>query len=398
MKQAALLGCGVVGGGVAAIMEDNAAYLEKSVGEPVSLKYILELRDCTGQPWADKVVTDFALIERDPEISVVAECIGGVTVAYDFVRRSLLAGKNVVTCNKQLIAEKGLELLGIAKEKGLFLLFEASVGGGIPLLRPLTNCLSANRIDEIYGIVNGTTNYILTQMISCGQDFDSALREAQRLGYAEADPTADVDGLDAMRKICILSDLCFGSNVPPERVPTEGIRGVTAEDAAFADRLGYAIKLLAYARRVEGEGDPFTAFVAPHLVKRETLLANVTGVMNAVVVHGNAVGECLFYGAGAGRMPTASAMVADIIDTMRRGDGRKFIDWGPEQPERFVDPAALPSRWYVRYQNGCANSLVENCVSDQGFCAGVTARAMTAAELAEAFAPAEILSKFRVLD
>ena len=396
MKHAALLGAGVVGAGVAAIMRDNAAYLEKSVGESVELKYILELRDCSGEPWADKVVKDFSVIENDPEVSVVAECIGGVGVAYDFVKRALLAGKSAVTSNKQLIAEKGLELLGIAKEKGVFLLFEASVGGGIPLIRPLTNCLAANRIDRIYGIVNGTTNYILTQMIDCGQDFDTALKEAQKLGYAEADPTADVDGIDAQRKVCILADLCFGSNVPPEKVPAEGIRGVTAEDVLLAGRLGYAVKLLAYAKRV-GD-DAFTAFVAPQLVKKGTLLADVGGVMNAVVVQGNAVGECLFYGAGAGRMPTASAMVADIIDTMRRGDGRKFIDWGPEQPERFVDPAALPSRWYVRYQNGCANSLVENCVSDQGFCAGVTARAMTAAELAEAFAPAEILSKFRVLD
>ena len=398
MKHAALLGCGVVGGGVAAIMEDNAAFLEKSVGEPVELKYILETRDCTGQPWADKVIRDFSVIEADPEISVVAECIGGVTVAYEFVRRSLLAGKSVVTCNKQLIAERGLELLGLAKERGLFLLFEASVGGGIPLLRPLTNCLSANRIDEIYGIVNGTTNYILTQMIGCGQDFDTALREAQRLGYAEADPTADVDGLDAMRKICILADLCFGSNVPPERVPTQGIRSVTGADAAFADRLGYAVKLLAYARRVEGEGDRFTAFVAPQLVKKGTLLASVSGVMNAVVVHGNAVGECLFYGAGAGRMPTASAMVADIIDTMRRGDGRKFIDWGPEQPRRFVPPETLPFRWYVRCQNGCASGVLEQCVSDNGECAGLTARPMPLAELKEALGGAEILSAFRVLD
>ena len=350
MKKAALLGCGVVGGGIAIIMQDNAAYLEKSVGEPVELKYILELRDCSGEPWADKVIRDFSIIENDPEVSVVAECIGGVGVAYEFVKRALLAGKSVVTCNKQMIAEKGLELLAIAKEKKVFLLFEASVGGGIPLLRPLTNCLSANRIDEICGIVNGTTNYILTQMIQCGQDFDTALAEAQRLGYAEADPTADVDGLDAMRKICILCDLCFGSNVPPEKVPVTGIRPVTAEDAANAEKLGCAIKLLAHAKRLDG--DKFTAFVSPHLVKKDTLLANVNGVMNAVMVRGNAVGECLFYGAGAGRMPTASAMVADIIDTFRRGNGRKFIDWGPEQPERFVDPAEVPTRWYIRTDEG----------------------------------------------
>lgn len=398
MKKAALLGCGIVGGGIASIMCEDPALLEKSVGEPVELKYILELRDCTGMPWADRVVKDFAIIESDPEISVVAECIGGVGVAYEFVRRALLAGKSVVTCNKQMIAERGLELLAIAKEKKVFLLFEASVGGGIPLLRPLTTCLSANRIDEIYGIVNGTTNYILTQMIQCSQDFDSALADAQRLGYAEADPTADVDGLDAMRKICILSDLSFGSNLPPEKVPTEGIRGVEACDAAFAEQLGFAIKLLAHAKRLDG--DRFTAFVSPHLVSKDVLLANVSGVMNAVVVRGSAVGECLFYGAGAGRMPTASAMVADILDTFRRGNGRKFIDWGPEQPERFVSPDAVPSRWYVRYTGGCGNgSFAEQCVSADGFCAAVTAPMERAAlDAALANAGVEAVRVFRVLD
>ena len=395
MKYAALLGAGVVGAGVAEMMQGNAAYLEKSVGEPVALKYILEPRDCSGQPWADKVVKDFSVIEDDPEVSVVAECIGGVGVAYDFVRRALLAGKSAVTSNKQLIAEKGLELLSIAKEKGVFLLFEASVGGGIPLIRPLTNCLAANRIDAVAGIVNGTTNYILTQMIDCGQDFDAALKEAQRLGYAEADPSADVDGIDALRKICILADLCFGSNLPPEKVSAEGIRGVSLADVAFAEKLGYSVKLLACARRLEGER--FTAFVAPMLVPRGNLLADVGGVMNAVVVTGNAVGDCLFYGAGAGRMPTASAVVADIIDAMRRGNGRKFIDWAPERPELWADPREVPFRWFVRYQNGCANAIVDQCLSDNGECAGITPP-MTRGELEEKFNGTEILSAFRVKD
>jgi len=351
MKKAALLGCGIVGGGVEIIMRENAAYLEAAVGEPVELKYILELRDCSGQVFADKVVTDFAVIENDPEVSVVAECIGGVTVAYDFAVRCLKAGKSFVTCNKQMIAEKGQELLALAKEHKVYLLFEASVGGGIPLLRPLTNCLSANRIDEIAGILNGTSNYILTQMIQCGQDFDSALKDAQRLGYAEADPAADVDGIDALRKLCILYDLSFGINLPPEAPKVMGIRDISEEDAANADRLGYAIKLIAHAKRLPD--DKFMAVVAPHLVPKTALLSNVNGVMNAVVVRGNAVGETMFYGAGAGRMPTASAMVADIIDTFRRGDGRKFIDWGPEQPERFVHINKVPTRWYVRTAVGC---------------------------------------------
>lgn len=397
MNQVALLGCGVVGGGVAAIMRDNAAYLEKSVGAPVELKYILEPRDCTGMPWADKVVKDFAVIESDPEVRVVAECIGGVGVAYELVKRALLAGKSVVTCNKQMIAERGLELLSIAREKKVFLLFEASVGGGIPLLRPLTNCLSANRIEEISGIVNGTTNYILTQMLQCGQSFDEALADAQRLGYAEADPSADVDGVDAMRKICILADLCFGSNLPPARVPTEGIRSVSAQDAAFAEQLGFAIKLLARAKRLEGER--FTAFVAPHLVSHDSLLASVSGVMNAVAVRGNAVGECLFYGAGAGRMPTASAMVADILDTFRRGNGRKFIDWGPERPELFAAPETVPSRWYVRYSDSCGSSFAAQCVSDSGFCAGIT-EPMDRSALDRVLAQAGVTVHrvFRVLD
>ena len=395
MKKAALLGCGIVGGGVAAIFRDNAAYLEKSVGEPVELKYILEKRDCSGEPWADRVIGDFSVIENDPEVSVVAECIGGVGVAYEFVKRALTAGKSVVTCNKQLIAERGLELLEIAERKGVFLLFEASVGGGIPLIRPLTNCLSANRIEEVCGIVNGTTNYILTQMIQCGQDFDLALADAQRMGYAEADPSADVDGIDAMRKLCILSDLCFGSNVPPERVPTEGIRNVTVDDALLAERLGYVVKLLAHAKRLDGER--FTAYVAPHLVPRDHMLASVHGVMNAVAVRGNAVGETLFYGAGAGRMPTASAMVADILDTFRRGNGRKFIDWGPEIPERFVDPDTVPSRWFVRYSGGCVSAFSEECISDNGFCAAITP-AMDRAALMAQLAGLEVESVFRVLD
>lgn len=397
MKHVALLGCGVVGSGIAAIMQDNAAYLEKSVGEPVELKYILELRDCSGEPWADKVIQDFSVIEADPEISVVAECIGGCGVALALAKRALRAGKSVVTSNKQLIAEHGLELLELAKQRHVFLLFEASVGGGIPLLRPLTNCLSANRIDAVYGIVNGTTNYILTQMIACGQDFDSALKDAQRMGYAEADPTADVDGLDAMRKICILADLCFGSNVPPEWVQAEGIRGVTLSDAALAGALGYAVKLLARTERVEGER--FTAFVAPHLVKKGTLLADVDGVMNAVAVRGNAVGECLFYGAGAGRMPTASAMVADIIDTFRRGDGRKFIEWGPEQPERWAEPEALPSRWYARYRGEAGDAVMERCAAQGAERAGITA-VMTRKAVQSAFAAsgAELLQCFRVLN
>ena len=395
MKHIALLGCGVVGGGVEAICRENAAYLEKSVGDAVELKYILMRRPCPGEPWADKVVTDFSVIEHDPEIEAVAECIGGCGAAFDYVKRCLLAGKSVATANKQLIAEHGRELLEIARDHGALLLFEASVGGGIPIIRPLTNCLAANRIDAVCGILNGTTNYILTQMLQCSQSFDDALADAQRLGYAEADPTADVDGIDAQRKICILADLCFGSELPPARVPAEGIRPVAAEDAALAARLGYCIKLLARAERLpDGR---FTAFVAPQLVKSGSLLAGVGGVMNAVTVRGSAAGDLFFYGAGAGRMPTASAVAADLIDCLRRDGSRGELIWGPEQPERFAAPDTIPSRWYIRYTGGCANGWTEQCASDNGWCAAITP-ALTRAELDAKCADLAVERAFRVLD
>lgn len=350
MKKAALLGCGVVGSGVAELFIKNAEAIASGAGEPLELKYILARRDYPGEPYGDKVVHDLAPIVADPEVYVVAECIGGCGAAYDYVRRCLEAGKHVVTSNKELVAEKGLELLSIAMEKRVCFLFEASVGGGIPLIRPLTNCLSANRIDQVCGIVNGTTNYILTQMIQCGADFGDALADAQRLGYAEADPTADIEGIDACRKICILADLCFGRNVAPAQVETRGITGVSAADIAAADALGYGIKLLARALRLP-DGS-VTAFVSPHLVSRDSLLYHVSGVMNAVSVRGDAVGDCLFYGPGAGKFPTASAVVADMIDSVRHEKGGKFIRWQAARPGDFTPASALELRWYLRMPGG----------------------------------------------
>lgn len=350
MKKAALLGFGVVGSGVAELFTNNADAIENGAGEKMELKYILTRRDYPGSPFADRMVRDIGLIAGDPEVYVVAECIGGCGAAYDYVRLCLSAGKHVVTSNKELVAEKGLELLAIAKEKKVCFLFEASVGGGIPIIRPLTNCLSANRIDEVYGIINGTANYILTQMFQCGADFADALKDAQRLGYAEADPTADVEGIDSCRKICILADLCFGKNVVPAWVETRGITGVTGADIAAADSLGYGIKLIGRARRLpDGR---VTAYVAPHLVSKTDLLSNVNGVMNGVVVRGDAVGDCLFYGAGAGKLPTASAVVADMIDSVRHEKGGRFIDWAAGPEGFFVPASALPERWYVRRADG----------------------------------------------
>jgi homoserine dehydrogenase len=276
--------------------------------------------------------------------------MGGLYYANDYVSRALRAGKSVVTSNKELIAEKGLELLNIAKEKDVSLLFEASVGGGIPIIRPLAQCLAANRIEEVYGILNGTTNYILTQMLQCGEDFDSALKDAQRLGYAEANPSADVDGIDTARKICILADMCFGRNVAPSLVKPKGIRSVTANDAALASRMGYSIKLLGRALRV-GE-ERLAVYVAPHLVSKKKLISGIDGVMNGIFVRGNAVGECMFYGAGAGKLPTASAAVADIIDAVRREDEKKYISWDRSIMQMLVDPYEMNRRWFVRSEDG----------------------------------------------
>lgn len=391
MKKVAVLGCGIVGTGIVEILSGNPDGIAKNLGEEVELKYVLEKRDCSGESFADKVVDDINIILDDPEVSIVAECIGGIGVAYDFIKKCLLAGKSVVTCNKHLVAEKGLELLAIAKEKGCSFVFEASVGGGIPIIRPLTNCLAGNRINEVFGIINGTTNYILTQMAQCGQSFDEALADAQRLGYAEADPAADVEGIDACRKICIMADLCFGHNIPPAKVKTQGITCVSGIDSAFAEDFGCAIKLLGHT--IRGEDGKVTTFVAPHLVPMSALLANVNGVMNAVVVRGDSVGECLFYGAGAGRYPTASAMVGDIMDCVRHSEGCRYIDWGEEKPDMQADSDALPSRWYVRFKGDALEA--QKVRGDEK--AAIT-DVMSAYELREKLGEENILSAFRLLD
>lgn len=397
MAKAALLGIGTVGSGVAELLSSNAAQIASGAGEEVELKYILCARPHPESPFADKIVYDFSAIENDPKVTVVAECIGGVGAAYDYVRRALLAGKSVVTSNKELIAEKGVELLALAAERNARLLFEASVAGGIPIIRPLSQCLAANRVEEIFGILNGTTNYILTQMFQCQQSFDTALREAQRLGYAESDPSADVDGLDAGRKICILADICFGRNVPPERIRIRGIGGVTAADAALAGALGFTVKLLGRARRV---GSGLAVYVSPHLTGQEKMLANISGVMNGVVVRGNAVGECLFYGAGAGKLPTASAVVADIIDAVRRSADGKDPVWSEGGPEELIDSDELPSRWYVRA--GADSQALERvfggkAVSEGGESAVITPE-MPRAELEGMCAGLEVRAVYPVLD
>ncbi len=346
MAKIAICGYGTVGSGVAEVITENADSIARNTAEEVEIKYILDSRDFPGDPFEKYIIHDFSLIENDPEVSVVIETIGGAKIAYEFTKRALLAGKSVVTSNKELVATKGHELIAIAKQKNLNYLFEASVGGGIPIIRPITQCLAANKIDGVYGILNGTTNYILTEMIRSNASFEDALRQAQVNGFAEADPTADIEGHDAARKICILSDLCFGKHVNPDDVKAEGIRGVSPADVEYARRLNSKIKLLGRALRTGHS--TVTAYVAPHLVSETSLLSNVDGVMNGIVVHGNALGDTMFYGAGAGKRPTASAVVADVIDAVKHVKARKYLDWEDAPAGYFTDSAYLPSRWYVR--------------------------------------------------
>ena len=345
MVKVALMGFGTVGSGVAEVIASNAGDISKKRAVELSLKYILDIREFPDSPFYGLFVKDFAVIENDPEVEVVVETIGGVGIAYEFTKRSLLAGKSVVTSNKELVATKGLELLKIAESKNVNYLFEASVGGGIPIIRPLMHCLSANRVDEIYGIMNGTTNYILTEMIECGTSFDTALKQAQALGFAEQKPDADIEGHDACRKICILSDLAFGEDIPPDNIRTQGITNVTLSDVEYARRAGFRIKLLGRAVR---SGDGISAYVAPHLIPENSLLSHVDGVMNGIVVKGNAVGETMFYGAGAGKLPTASAVVADVIDAAAHRGSRRVTSWGEGTPDFLVDSEGLASRWFLR--------------------------------------------------
>lgn len=375
MKHIAIAGLGVVGGGVAEILQKNAALLEKNAGEAIVLKSIYTRTQKKDNPFASYYVSDFAAIEQDPEIDLVVETIGGSTVALDLVSRALKAGKHVVTANKQLIAEHGLALFQLAKANGVNLLFEASVAGGIPILNPLTRCLGANEISEVSGILNGTTNYILTQMLENGESYADALSNAQRLGYAEADPTADVEGIDAARKSCILSGLTFGKNVSPDDIHVEGISKVDALDAQFAESSGMKIKLL--GRTLVQNGKRF-CFVSPHFIKNSALLAGVNGVFNAVCVRGSEVGEVLFAGPGAGRYPTASAVVGDIIDIVKNPGRVQPCEWAPCE-EKPADFSQFTARFYIRLESGEAPALEKKLGNMQwlpersGFRAGFTA-------------------------
>ena len=325
MAKFAVLGYGVVGSGTVEVFYKNKESLEKKAGEELDIKYILDVRDFPDSPFADKFVKDFNVILNDPEVTVVAEVIGGLKPSYDFVKSCLEAGKSVVTSNKEMVAAKGAELLAIAKEKNVNFFFEASVGGGIPIIKPLHACLSANEIDEIAGILNGTTNFILTKMIRDGMGFEEALKIAQELGYAERNPSADVDGHDACRKICILASLAFGRHVYPESVHTEGITKITLEDVEYCDSFDAKIKLIGCAKREEN--DCISIGVFPAIIKDESQLAGVNDVFNAILVRGDATGDVVFYGKGAGKLPTASAVVSDMVSAVKHANTSKSLTW-----------------------------------------------------------------------
>lgn len=355
MTNIAILGFGVVGGGVADVILKNNDTIARKTGEHIHIKYILDLREFPDHPLGDRVVHDIGVILSDPEVTVVAEMMGGAHPAYDYSRAALEAGKHVVTSNKEVVATFGAELQEIAAAHHVRYLFEASVGGGIPIIRPMSSCLAANQLFEVDGILNGTTNYILTQMIRAGKSFEDALSEAQEKGYAERNPKADIEGIDACRKICILSALAFGKSFSPDDIHTEGITKITAEDVAAAEMYGGVIKLIGRAglsNTEDPESDVFM-LVAPHVILHDNPLSGVDDVFNSILVRGNAVGDVMFYGRGAGNLPTASAVVADIIEILSHKETDVFVPaWTKASADALFCIEALPYAFLVRMEAG----------------------------------------------
>lgn len=345
MVKVAVLGYGTVGSGVVQVIEDNCEVVSKKSGTEVRVKYILDLRDFPGDPYEKLVVHDFNTILEDPEVNVVCETMGGVGAAYNFSKQCLEAGKSVCTSNKELVAKHGPELLQIAKEHNCSYLFEASVGGGIPIIRPIMDALAAEKLESILGILNGTTNYILTKMEKEGADFDAVLKEAQMLGYAERNPEADVEGHDACRKISILASLMLGKTVDSEKVYTEGITKITSDDFEFAKKAGYTIKILGVSEAQES--GKVLVYVSPFFIKKSHPLAMVNDVFNGIFVTGNMVGDTMYYGKGAGKLPTASAVVADVIDAARHVGKNVPCYWDAEEAD-LADIKEASFRYFVR--------------------------------------------------
>ena len=357
----AIMGYGTIGSGVAEILEVNKEVIAKRCGEALELKYVLDLRDFEGEPIADKIVHDYQTIAQDPEVAIVVETMGGVEPAYTFVKAMLEQGKHVTTSNKALVADKGAELIEIARNHKVNFLFEASVGGGIPIIRPLLSCLTGDVIEEITGIVNGTTNYMMTKMTQEGLEFDDVLKDAQAKGYAEKDPTADIEGHDACRKIAILTSLVCGRQVDYQDIPTEGISHISATDIKYAKKLGRVIKLLATSKEQDGS---YVARVAPYLLSSEHPLYNVNDVFNAIFVHGNMLGDGMFYGSGAGKLPTASAVVGDMVALAKHIDESSDLEWGKEKLV-LADADQQINQFFVR--SGASESEIENIFGNVTF-------------------------------
>ncbi len=343
MINIAVLGFGTVGSGVVEVLNTNGDSINKKAGENIHLKYVLDLREFPGSPIENILTHDFEEILNDDDVQVIVEVMGGIEPAYTFVKSALNRGKSVVTSNKELVAKHGAQLLEIAKEKNINFLFEASVGGGIPIIRPLNHSLTADEIYEITGILNGTTNFILSKMADEGLDFEVVLKEAQDLGYAERNPAADVEGHDACRKIAILSSLAFGMHVDYEDIYTEGITKITDSDMAYAKKLGYDIKLLGTSKKV---GDKVYAMVAPMMIDQNHPLSHVHGVFNAILVKGNVIGDVMFYGRGAGKLPTASAVVADVIDAVKHINTNIMSFWSTKKME-LMSIEEVTTRFFV---------------------------------------------------
>ena len=375
MAKVAVLGFGTVGSGVAEVLTQNKNIITKKIGETLDIKYILDLRDFPGSPFESLVIHDFNTIVSDPEISIVAEMMGGSHPAYDFSKACLEAGKSVVTSNKEVVAKFGSELLEIAKKNGVSYLFEASVGGGIPIIRPMCNDLSSNNIREISGILNGTTNFILTKMDKEGADFSEVLSEAQRLGYAEANPSADVDGIDAARKIVILAALTFGKLASPDSIHTEGITKISKTAVDIAKKLGYSVKLIGHTKELDGK---MLCMVSPRLIPASNPLSGIDGVFNGILVSGDMVGQVMFYGPGAGKLPTASAVCADIVDIAAHGGKVQLPTFTPATDGDMADFTAYKCKrlFICKCDIGVINKrfgCVEGVICENGYSSFISA-------------------------
>ena len=344
MIQIAVLGYGTVGSGVVEVINRNQESINKKAGEEINIKYVLDLRDFPGDPVQQILTHDFNDILNDDEVKVVVEVMGGINPAYTFVKQCLAAGKSVATSNKELVASHGPELLAIAKENNVNFLFEASVGGGIPIIRPLNTSITADEVTEITGILNGTTNYILTKMDQEGASYDEVLKQAQELGYAERNPEADVEGGDACRKIAILTSIVYGKHLDYTKIHTEGITKISTEDFKYADALGVSIKLVGTTKK---EGDTLYSFVAPMMLDENHPLSGIHDVFNGIFVHGNVVDDIMFYGRGAGKLPTASAVVSDVVDEVKHMGKNIMASWDAE-PLPIGDFRDAVNRFFVR--------------------------------------------------